>query len=191
MEELGRLISIIMISFTICALGGIVWLQKEIGENKHDYTNYLMMRYQEPFDVDVKYDWEQGKFIGKFSKNGTKPFYHVEGYQDGTFYDNLLEQKWKKKYEDNLQKDLAKLGATKKKVDITIVKGTDAFLFGNKVAFEGDIPLEDAIEKGLEKRMKIHLISSQYDSSKNEELNAFYKELSKRTESLTIDYPEK
>lgn len=152
-----RLASIFMLSLTICAIGGIAWLQNEMVDSKEKFENQLMIRYGKPFDVSVYYDWNLGQFSGEFKEqaraNGKT--YHIEAYSDGTFYDNHLEKTWGDEYAERLKADLEEKGVEVDDLTVSVERGSDTFLFGEKVLWDGDVALDDALKKGLEERLTV------------------------------------
>lgn len=180
-----RLASIFMLSLTICAIGGIAWLQTEMADSKEKFENQLMIRYGQPFNVEVYYDWNLGQFSGRFAESNNE--HVIESYSDGTFYDDYLEQKWSTEYGKQLEENLKSKGINIEALKVTAERGTDVFLFGDKVLWDGQIELEEALDKGIEKRFSV-IIELPLDMSKKERelFNSEKQLLSDKVKKLTV-----
>lgn len=162
-----RILSILMMSLTICAVAGLFWLQNTLSENKQEYGNHLMIRHGQQFDVKAGFDWETMQFAGSFEDEKGES-YRVEKYKDGTFYDDYLVRTWVSDYADMLEEELEEKDISVKRVEIHVPKSVDTLLFGDDVIWNGNVDLKTALEEGLEKKMVVTV--SLNDSIEEEKL---------------------
>lgn len=183
-----RLASIFMLSLTICAIGGIAWLQTEMADSKEKFENQLMIRYGQPFSVEVYYDWNLGQFSGKFiDSENSKKEYFIESYSDGTFYDDYLEQKWSIAYGNQLKEELESKGIKVEALKATVERGTDVFLFGDQVLWDGRIELDEALEKGIEERFSVIVeLPVNISAEEKKRFNDEKKRLSNKVKKITV-----